>query len=119
MVLEEILIKGDGDLLNQVWLNLIHNGIKFTPPGGKIQIGLIKEDEKVKFSISDSGIGINSEDQMHIFERFYKADKSRTPSAEGSGLGLAIAKKIIDLHQGKIHVESQPGRGTTFTVLLP
>lgn len=117
--LEEVTIFADEDLLSQVWVNLIHNSIKFTPPNGKIHIQLIKKQDNLSVLISDSGIGISAEDQMHIFERFYKADKSRTRTAGGSGLGLSIVKKIVELHKGEISVKSEVGKGTTFIVALP
>jgi len=117
--LEESSIFADEDLLSQVWINLIHNSIKFTPPQGVIHIQLIKEQDCVSVRISDSGIGISLDDQIHIFERFYKADKSRTRTTGGSGLGLSIVKKIVELHQGEISVKSQVGKGTTFIVSLP
>ncbi len=75
--------------------------------------------DKIECSIADSGIGITPEDQIHVFERFYKADKARTYAMEGSGLGLSIVKKIVDLHRGTIALESKLGEGTTFTVCLP
>jgi two-component system, OmpR family, phosphate regulon sensor histidine kinase PhoR len=116
--LEEVVVTADEDLLSQVWTNLIHNSIKFTPEGGKVWIDLQQQGEAVEFKIRDSGFGIAPEDQARIFERFYKADRSRTRSNGGSGLGLAIAKKIVELHGGKIGVESDPGTGTTFMVRL-
>jgi two-component system, OmpR family, phosphate regulon sensor histidine kinase PhoR len=117
--LEDVEITADEDLLSQVWLNLIHNSIKFTPPGGSISVALCRYNDKIEFRISDTGLGIAAEDQAHIFERFYKADKSRTRSKEGSGLGLSIVKKIVDMHQGTIQVESRLSAGTTFIVSLP
>jgi two-component system phosphate regulon sensor histidine kinase PhoR len=117
--LDEVSIVADEDLLSQVWLNLIHNGIKFTPQAGLIRVELRPSGDRIEFRISDSGIGISPEEQVHIFERFYKADKSRTRSSGGSGLGLSIARKIIEMHQGTIEVHSQLGQGTTFTVSLP
>lgn len=117
--LDDVSITGDEDLLSQVWINLIHNSIKFTPDGGSIQIDLERRSGEIEFRISDTGIGIPEEDRAHVFERFYKADKSRERSKEGSGLGLAIARKIVDLHQGTIGLASVPGGGTSFTVRLP
>jgi signal transduction histidine kinase len=117
--LEEAEIVADPDLMNQVWGNLIHNSIKFTPRGGSIGVRLRLADGEAEVRISDTGIGIGEEDLPHIFERFYKADKSRNRAKGGSGLGLAIVKKIVDLHQGSIDVESKPGEGTVFTVRLP
>lgn len=117
--LDEITINADEDLLSQVWINLIHNSIKFTPDGGKVHVQLHQQNGQIKFKITDTGLGISKEDQARVFERFYKADKSRTRSNGGSGLGLSIAKKIVDMHKGRIEVESKVGAGTTFTVSLP
>ncbi|RCX15606.1 signal transduction histidine kinase [Fontibacillus phaseoli] len=117
--LPAVVIKGDSDGLNQVWINLLGNSLKFTPEGGNISILLRQEVHKVVVTFKDSGIGIPAEDQPHIFERFYKADPSRNRSQNGNGLGLAIVKKMIDLHRGRIHVHSQPGQGTTIVVTLP
>jgi two-component system, OmpR family, phosphate regulon sensor histidine kinase PhoR len=118
--LEEIEAIADEDLLSQVWMNLISNSIKFTPGRGHIYVELCRQAGGIEFKISDNGIGIPEVDQARIFERFYKADKSRTHSTNsGSGLGLSIAQKIVEIHQGKIAVESKVGIGTTFTVSLP
>lgn len=117
--LQEITISADEDLLSQVWLNLIHNSIKFTPEKGSIKVALCPQGERIEFRIEDSGPGISAEDRVHIFERFYKADKSRTRSKEGSGLGLSIVKKIVEMHGGTIDLHSEVGQGTTFTVSLP
>jgi two-component system phosphate regulon sensor histidine kinase PhoR len=120
VALDDVTIRADEDLLSQVWLNLLHNSIKFTPEGGRVTIALHQQGDQIRFQITDTGIGIAAEDQIHIFERFYKADRARTPATNGgSGLGLAIVRKIVELHHGTITVESQPGTGTTFTVTLP
>ncbi|MFL0195839.1 sensor histidine kinase [Clostridium sp. WILCCON 0269] len=116
---EEATIKADEDLLSEVWINLINNSIKFTPEGGSIKIQLCNLQHSIEFSLSDTGIGISKEDIIHVFERFYKADKSRNRTKEGSGLGLSIVKKIIDMHKGTIEVSSKLGKGTTFMVSLP
>jgi signal transduction histidine kinase len=117
--LEECEIVADPELMNQVWGNLIHNSIKFTPRGGAIGVRLQLRNGEAAVRISDTGIGIAEEDLPRIFERFYKADKSRNRSGGGSGLGLSIVKKIVELHRGSIDVESKPGEGTAFTVRLP
>jgi two-component system phosphate regulon sensor histidine kinase PhoR len=117
--LDELEITADEDLLSQVWINLIANSIKFTPAHGRIGIALQRRGRSLVFKITDTGIGISEEDQAHIFERFYKADKSRTRSSDGgSGLGLSIAQKIVAMHAGTIAVESRLGAGTTFAVSL-
>jgi signal transduction histidine kinase len=102
-----------------VWVNLIHNAIKFTPAGGSVKVLLRKDGDDIKVRVEDTGIGIPQEDQPRIFERFYKSDKQRTRTAEGSGLGLSIVKKIVELHQGQIRVDSHPGMGSVFEVSLP
>lgn len=117
--LEEATITADEDLLSQVWTNLIHNSIKFTPEGGRISVKLCRQGSRLEFKITDTGIGIPEEDRPRVFERFYKADKSRRRSTGGSGLGLAITKKIVEMHKGAIGIESQVGAGATFTVSLP
>lgn len=117
--LEKISIHGDEELLSEVWINLIHNSVKFTPQNGLIKIKLFEKDSKIMCHITDNGPGISKEDQIHIFERFFKVDKSRDRSLGGNGLGLSLCKKIIELHHGKITMESQLGKGTTFIVALP
>ena len=107
----------DSDRIEQVLVNLVHNAVKFTPVGGKITLVLKASDEAVITSVHDSGPGLESGDLERVFERFYKADRSR--SAAGSGLGLAIAKHLIQLHGGRIWAESDYGRGATFSFSLP
>jgi signal transduction histidine kinase len=119
VALDEVTITADEDLLSQVWINLIHNSIKFTPSEGRIHVELHPRGDKVEFQICDTGIGIAAEDQARIFERFYKSDKSRERSQGGSGLGLSIAKKIVEMHKGSITVQSKLGEGSLFTVCLP
>ncbi len=117
--LEEVSVTADEDLLSQVWINLIDNSIKYTPPGGRISVQLRRRDDALEIRVADTGLGISAEDQAHIFERFYKADKSRERAKGGSGLGLAIAQRIVEMHNGRIGVESQVGAGTSFIVTLP
>jgi signal transduction histidine kinase len=117
--LAPVSITADADLLSQVWTNLLSNAIKFTPAGGQVQVALAPQGAAVAFRITDTGIGIAPADQPRLFERFYKADRARTAPTGGSGLGLAIAKKIVDMHQGTITVDSAPGAGATFAVELP
>ncbi|NEW07482.1 two-component sensor histidine kinase [Paenibacillus sp. SYP-B3998] len=117
--LAEVNVTADEDLLNQVWTNLIHNAIKFAPQGGTIGVHLRRNEGEAIVRISDNGIGVPDADQAHIFERFYKVDKSRNRTSGGSGLGLSIVKKIIEMHQGSVSVKSQQSVGTTFTVCVP
>ncbi|URJ45761.1 HAMP domain-containing sensor histidine kinase [Paenibacillus polymyxa] len=112
-------VNADEDLMSQVWVNLLHNAIKFTPQGGSISISLSSNGDQAVICIADTGQGINEQDQQRIFERFYKADQSRARTVGGSGLGLSIAHKITEMHTGSISVSSKVGEGTVFTVMLP
>lgn len=110
-------VAADGQRVQQVLLNLIHNAIKFTPPGGQI-VTLVRPDgNEVLVSVEDTGVGIPEADLTRIFERFYKTDKSR--AASGTGLGLAIAKHIVQAHHGRIWAESVEGKGSKFYFTLP
>jgi two-component system phosphate regulon sensor histidine kinase PhoR len=117
--LPNIMTAGNEDLLSQVWINLLHNAIKFTPENGTIRVTLTGDEDNVVCTVADNGIGIAPEDQMHIFERFYKVDKSRDRSLGGNGLGLSLVKKIVEMHGGKIAVQSGKGQGAEFMVTLP
>lgn len=117
--LEKVSVTADEELMDQVWINLIHNSIKFTQDKGTISVEAFQsEDGTLIVNIRDTGIGMDKETRMHIFERFYKADHSRNRKAGGNGLGLSIVKKIIDLHKGDIRVQSEIGKGTEITVVL-
>ncbi|WP_318614516.1 HAMP domain-containing sensor histidine kinase [Sporosarcina sp. YIM B06819] len=118
IALDEVEIKADQELMSQVWINLIINSIKFTSNGGTLKINLYQRNKDAIVEITDSGMGIAEEHQAHLFERFYKVDVSRNRKLGGSGLGLSITKKIIDMHEGSIHVQSAVDEGTTFTVTL-
>ncbi|MBI4286928.1 MAG: HAMP domain-containing protein [Chloroflexi bacterium] len=111
------LVPADRERIRQVIANLVHNAIKFTPAGGKVTVEARSENSAVVTRVSDTGIGIPREDLPHVFERFYKADKSR--SSGGTGLGLAIAKHTVQAHGGNIWVESEEGKGSTFSFSLP
>ncbi len=111
------LLHADPDRLRHVLLNLMHNAVKFTPPGGEIIMGSRLQGGEVVITVADTGIGIAPEALPHVFERFYKADRSR--SKGGSGLGLAIVKHTVQAHGGRVWVESVPGRGAAFSFSLP
>ena len=119
MNLEPVTVMGDPGQLRQLALILIDNAIKYTHAGGKVRIAVSRNGRFAAFSVSDTGIGIPPDARPHIFERFYRADQARAREQQGSGLGLAIGKWIAEAHQGEISVMSQPGQGSTFTVLLP
>ncbi len=110
---------GDADRCAQVILNLLHNAVEHSDAGGEVTLTTREEPAEAVLSVSDTGRGIAPEDLPHIFERFYRADKSRARARGQAGLGLAICKAIVDAHGGRIDVESEPGKGTRFTVRLP
>jgi len=115
---EKIWIIGDRSRLIQVFLNLISNAISYTPNGGKIDIFVLEGKKDVMIKVQDTGIGIESSEIQRIFERFYRIDKARSRNSGGTGLGLAIVKHLVELHKGSIQVESQVGKGTTFSIKL-
>jgi signal transduction histidine kinase len=112
-------IVGDERKVKQVVLNLLSNAVKFTPEGGRIRLKAAQTDGSVDIAVSDTGIGIAREDQAAIFEEFRQVGHDETRKQEGTGLGLTLAKKFVELHGGRIWVESEPGRGSTFTFTLP
>lgn len=115
--LDKVSIIGNEDLLQQVWLNIIGNAIKFTEKGGTIGIKLMDLQDKIVIKVSDNGVGMNEETQRHIFDKFYQGDKSHL--SKGNGLGLSLVKRIIELCDGEIKVRSKLYYGTTFTIGLP
>lgn len=110
-------IRADRTRIEQVMLNLIHNAMKFTPPGGTITVGATHEGPMVRITVQDTGVGVAADELSRLFERFYKADKARR--SDGTGLGLAIAKHIVQAHGGTIWAESRPGHGAIFSFTLP
>ena len=113
---KELLVSVDTDKIDQVFANLINNAIKWTDEGGEIKFSCTEKETSVDINIIDNGSGISSDDIPHIFERFFKTDSSR--SQDGTGLGLSICNHIMELHGGKISVESSEGTGSTFTISL-
>ena len=117
---DQAVIQGDPDRLKQLLLNLVNNAIAYTPDGGTVTLSLHRRpDNWVRVAVADTGVGIAPEDLPHIFDRFWRQDKARSRKLGGSGLGLSIAKSIVEAHGGRISVESELGKGTTFEVLLP
>ncbi|MGN7411951.1 two-component system histidine kinase PnpS [Paenibacillus sp. SAF-068] len=117
---EELYIEADEDKMKQIFINLLSNGINYTPDGGRVKLQVsMDNDDEVVFAVSDTGIGIPKKDLPRIFERFYRVDKGRSRNSGGTGLGLSIVKHLVELHHGKLSVESELGMGTTFRVILP
>jgi heavy metal sensor kinase len=116
---EDLTVSGDKVKLRQLFINILENAVRYTPADGNISVSLVEKDSNAVVSISDTGIGIPPEHLSHIFERFYRVDKARARADGGVGLGLAIAKIITESHKGKIEVESEVGKGTTFKISIP
>ncbi|MFC5406399.1 ATP-binding protein [Cohnella soli] len=117
--LPEVTIVADEDLISQVWINLLHNSIKFTPKGGTVGVRLTTSGPLVHALVYNNGPDISSEALPHLFERFFKEDKSRERERGGSGLGLSIVQKIVDMHDGEIAASNRPQGGAQFAVSLP
>jgi signal transduction histidine kinase len=115
----EVILFADVDKISQVLINLISNALKYTPDGGMVKASAKENEASVEISVKDKGIGITPEDLPYIFERFYRADKSRNRLTGGSGIGLTITKTIVEAHKGNMTVKSELGKGTEFIVTLP
>ncbi|MFH1390036.1 MAG: ATP-binding protein [Candidatus Margulisiibacteriota bacterium] len=116
---EEVLVNGIEDHLYRAVLNLLDNAVKYNNPQGKISISCKMDNDRVKIMIADTGVGIGREHLPRVFERFYRTDVARSRELGGTGLGLAIVKHVVSLHHGTIEVESEEGKGSTFTITLP
>jgi two-component system phosphate regulon sensor histidine kinase PhoR len=109
----------DPTALVQILDNLVDNAVKYTPAGGRVELRTGRRDGRVAVEVSDTGIGIEPSEQARVFERFYRVDKARSRDVPGTGLGLSIVKHLVEAHGGAVELESWPGRGSTFRVLLP
>jgi heavy metal sensor kinase len=114
-----IALNGDEDLIKRMLLNLLDNAVKYTPAGGEISLALVRQNGNAEIVVRDTGIGIPVEAQPRVFDRFYRVDKARARTMGGAGLGLSIAQWIVEVHGGSINLASTPGRGSTFTIVLP
>ena len=115
-IAEDVRVKADAELLSLVWNNLFSNAFKFTEAGGKVSVFLATEEEYAVVKVKDTGCGMSAEVGAHIFEKFYQGDSSH--ATRGNGLGLALVKRVVDIMQGEISVESAIGKGSTFTVKI-
>lgn len=116
---DQVTIVGDRDRLKQALLNLGVNALQYTPQDGTVTLGLEQRDGYALLTVSDTGVGIGEDDMPHIFDRFYRADRSRSRHSGGAGLGLSIVKRVAEAHGGHATVASIPGRGSTFAIWLP
>jgi len=112
-------VLGDELRLRELLLNLVDNAVKYSRPGGKVEIALVRESATARLSVTDQGIGIDPEELGRIFDRFYRTDAARAHAKKGTGLGLSICKWIAEAHHGRIEVQSTVGQGSRFTVVLP
>ena len=115
-IAENVLVSADAELLSLVWNNLFSNAFKFTEDGGKVTLALTADETYATVKVSDTGCGMSAEVGAHIFEKFYQGDTSH--ATQGNGLGLPLVKRVVDIMQGEIGVESAVGVGTTFTVRI-
>jgi signal transduction histidine kinase len=113
------ILHADQRAIRQILLNLLSNAVKFTPDGGRIEVNARRVDGAAQIAVSDTGIGIAPEDRAAVFEEFRQVGRDYTKKQEGTGLGLALTRKFVELHGGRIWLESTPGRGSTFTFTIP
>jgi two-component system, OmpR family, sensor kinase len=113
------VVQGDELRLRELLLNLVENAVKYSHPGGKVEIALVRDPHQARLSVTDHGIGIPPQDHQRIFNRFFRTDEARAHTKKGTGLGLAICAWIAESHKGRVEVRSEPGQGATFTVILP
>jgi signal transduction histidine kinase len=114
-----IVVIGDAGWLQRLMLNLLDNALKFTLPGGEVMLRVYREGGRARIDVRDTGVGLAPEDARQVFQRFFRADPARSPTAEGAGLGLSLVRWIVDAHHGTVVVGSRLGEGSTFTVTLP
>ena len=117
--LEPVAVLGDGDRLGQVVSNLLSNALRYSQPGGRVDLRVRREETSAVLEVADTGVGIAPEDLKHVFKRFWRGERSRSRATGGAGIGLAIVYELVRAHDGRIDVESRPGAGSTFRVSLP
>ena len=113
------MFRADERKFKQIMLNLLSNAVKFTPEGGSVSVSARPNGAALELSVADTGVGIAAEDQQLVFEEFRQVGRDYTRKAEGTGLGLALTKRFVELHGGKIQLQSEPGKGSTFTFTIP
>jgi heavy metal sensor kinase len=117
--LAPVTILGDYERLRQLLLNLVDNGLKYTPAGGRVTLSVQEEGGKICLRVADTGIGLDPAEQPQVFQRFYRTPAARAQARQGAGLGLCIVQSIAAAHGGNVHIDSTPGQGSTFTVQFP
>ena len=114
-----VALWGDEADLERVLVNLLANAVKFTPDGGRVELSVAASATQITFDVIDSGCGIDDEDHARVFERFFRTHQATESEVPGAGLGLALVDSIVEAHGGTVSVESEPGRGSRFRVVLP
>jgi signal transduction histidine kinase len=114
-----VVVTGDREALKRVVANLLHNAVRLAPPGSRIRLATGSERDRAWIAVADEGPGISPEDQAHVFDRFWRADKARSRADGGTGLGLAIVRQIVESHGGEVRLHSKVGVGSSFVVWLP
>ena len=112
-------MRADADRLREVIDNLLDNALRYAPPGSAVVVSVRRKGDRARLSVQDSGPGLSLDEQAHVFDRFYRADRSRARQSGGTGLGLSIARAILEAHRGRLSVRSAPGEGSTFLFDLP
>ena len=116
---DPLVVRGDPDRLRQLLDNLLDNAVRYTPPGGRVAVGVQRAGSEARLVVEDTGVGIAPRHLPRIFDRFYRVDPARSRATGGTGLGLAIVRHVARVHGGRVEVESEPGRGSRFAVTLP
>jgi len=116
---DALVARGDRTRLEQMTWNLVENALRYTPPGGRVELGLRTQGGHAILHVADTGVGIEPDHLTRIFDRFYRVDRARSRRQGGTGLGLAIVKRVAEMHGGRVDVASTPGHGTRFVVTLP
>lgn len=116
---EELVVLGTEEGLDRIFVNLVENAVKYTPPGGSVEVFMSRDEDEVRVEVSDTGIGIPEEARSHVFDEFYRASNAKEVEEVGTGLGLAIVKDLVDHYEGRIEMQSEVDAGTTFVVTFP
>jgi signal transduction histidine kinase len=116
---QDLSISADKGKLTQVIYNLLSNAIKFTPPGGRVIVAVLEQPDLIEISVQDTGVGIDPQDHERIFESFEQVSSSHNGAYRGTGLGLTLVRKFVEMHGGRIWVESEPGKGSRFIFTIP
>ena len=116
---QQVHVNADAQALGMALSNLVSNALQYSPEGEEVRVTIASADEEVRIDVVDRGPGIPPEEQERVFERFYRVDKARSRKLGGTGLGLSIVRHVVAAHHGRVELESEPGRGSCFSIFLP